>query len=169
MFGYLWLSTLDGDARARAIFNRHYSRRHYADGRKPKLFVGPGSKMVLLTPLCDALFVWRKFISDDEQEGVNCAVFRNEGQYLSSDLILEACELAWQRWPGERLYTYINPKKIRSNNPGYCFKVAGWKVCGMTKSGLVVLDIFPPSEMDEAHSRGRRADVLTASAKPVID
>jgi hypothetical protein len=31
---------------------------------------------------------------------VNCAVFRNEGPVLSSDLILEAEELAWGRWPG---------------------------------------------------------------------
>lgn len=140
MFGYLWLPALDGDARAREIFNRHYSRRLYADGRKPKLFVGPGEKMVLLTPFCDALFVWRKFISADGQVGVNCAIFRNESQYLSSRLILEACELAWQCWPGERLYTYINPRRIRSTNPGYCFKQAGWRNSGLTKSGLVILE-----------------------------
>lgn len=140
MFGYLWLPSKDGDARAREIFNRHYSRRFYADGRHPKLFVGPGEKMVLLTPLCDALFVWRKFISADGQTGVNCAIFRNESQYLSSQLILEACELAWQRWPGERLYTYINPRRIRSVNPGYCFKRAGWEISGKTKSGLIILE-----------------------------
>lgn len=140
MFDYRWLPALDGDARARAIFNRHYSRRRYVDGRKPKLFVGPGEKMVLLTPFCDALFVWRKFRSDDGQPGVNCAIFRNESQYLSSDLIREADDLAWQRWPGERLYTYINPKKIRSTNPGFCFLSAGWKKCGMTKSGLIILE-----------------------------
>lgn len=140
MFGYLWLPALDGDARARALFDRHYSRRRYADGRKPKLFTGPGYKMVLLTPLCDALFVWRKFISRDNQKGVNCAVFRNESQYLSSVLIAEAEELAWQRWPGARLYTYINPRLIRSTNPGYCFKRAGWKNSGVTKSGLVILE-----------------------------
>lgn len=144
MFDYRWLPALDGDARARAIFNRHYSRRHYVDGRKPKLFVGPGEKMVLLTPFCDALFVWRKFMSGDGQQGVNCAVFRNESQYLSSDLIREADDLAWQHWPGERLYTYVNPKKILSINPGYCFKVVGWKKVGMTKSGLTILALDAP-------------------------
>jgi hypothetical protein len=140
MFGFTWLAVNDGDARARAIFDRHYSRYHYADGRKPKLFVGPGEKMVLLTPECDALFVWRKFISLDRQVGVNCAIFRNESQRRSSELILEAEKLAWDRWPGQRLYTYVNSKKIKSTNPGYCFKVSGWSVYGITKSGLVILE-----------------------------
>lgn len=60
----LWLPVLDGDARARALHRRHYSRYHYRDGRQPKLFCGPGEKMVLLTPDCSGVFVWRKFIDD---------------------------------------------------------------------------------------------------------
>ena len=68
----------------------------------------------------------------DRQQGVNCAVFRNEGLLLSSDLIKQADEMAWERWPGERHYTYVNPRKVRSANPGYCFKKAGWVLCGVT-------------------------------------
>lgn len=143
MFGFGWLLVSDGDPRARAIFDRHYSRRRYRDGRRPRLFVGPGEKMVLLTPGCDALFVWRKFRDLRGEEGVNCAVFRNEGHQASSKLIQEACDLAWSRWPRQRLYTYVNPDKIRSTNPGYCFQAAGWSKCGVTKGGLVVLDIYP--------------------------
>jgi len=124
---------LDGDESARAIFHRHYSFRPYADGREPKLFVGPGAKLVLITENADALFVWRKFISGDKQEGVNCAVFRNEGRILSSTLILEAEQIAWARWPGERLYTYVKARAVQSRNPGYCFKMAGWTLCGVTK------------------------------------
>ena len=149
---WTWLSVPDGDDRARGVFNRHYSRRHYKDGRKPRLFVGPGEKMVLLTQNCQALFVWRKFISDDGQEGVNCAVFRNEHgggcinsqhEHCSSNLIIRAVELAWQRWPGERLYTYVDGRKIRSANPGYCFKRAGWEKCGASKGGLTILELLP--------------------------
>lgn len=66
--GY-WLSISDGDPRGLALYKRHYSYRAYKDGRKPKLFVGPGQKMVLMTINCDALFVWRKFISMDHQGG----------------------------------------------------------------------------------------------------
>jgi len=40
----------------------------------PKLFVGPGEKLVLRTWECDAIWVWRKFIDDSGQEGINCAI-----------------------------------------------------------------------------------------------
>lgn len=137
-----WYAIKDGDPRGRAMLNRHYSARHYRY-KRPRLFIGPGEKMVLMTPLSNALFVWRKFISGDGQTGVNCAVFRNESQILSSELIKEAVELAQERWPRERLYTYINPKRIRSTNPGYCFKQAGWTLCGNTKGGLLIMEYLP--------------------------
>jgi hypothetical protein len=139
-----WCSVLDGDPRARALYSRHYSARHYRDGRKPALFVGPGEKLVLLTQDCSALFVWRKFISDDDQQGVNCSIFRNEGEMLSSELIRDACQWAWAKWPGERLYTYIEDSKVRSINPGCCFKKAGWHRCGRNKdSRLTILELLP--------------------------
>ncbi len=138
--GY-WIPTKDGDPAARALFHRHYSYAPYLDGRRPRLFVGPGEKMVLVGKDGRALFIWRKFQSADGQQGINCAVFRNESPLLSSELILEAEQEALARWPGERLYTYVNARKIRSVNPGYCFKKAGWKVCGETKwNKLVILE-----------------------------
>lgn len=146
-----WIPVKDGDTRARDLYLRHYSCHHYADGRRSNwsyrnrnLIVGPGEKLVLLSRNDDALFVWRKFISDDGQVGVNCAVFRNESDVLSSLLILEAEEFAYHRWPGERLYTYVNPFVVKSKNPGYCFIVAGWKRCGITKvKKLIVLEKMP--------------------------
>jgi len=135
-----WEGVKDGNPYALRLYLRHYSARHYRDGRERKLFCGPGEKMVLLTPNNDALFIWRKFIDDSGQQGVNCACFRNEGKIKSSVLIMEAVEAARRRWPGERLYTYINPRKIRSTNPGYCFLAAGWKKCGETKGGLKIME-----------------------------
>jgi hypothetical protein len=133
LFGDGWIQCRDGNDTARAIFHRHYSYRPYADNRRPKLIVGPGEKLVLLWHDARALFVWRKFISGDGQEGVNCAVFRNEGAGLSSDLIRRADDIADGRWPNERHYTYVNPRKIRGTNPGFCFLMAGWRRCGITK------------------------------------
>lgn len=140
-----WYEIKDGDARGRAMLNRHYSANHYRDGRVVRLFVGPGEKMVLMTSDSRALFVWRRFIDKSGQVGVNCAVFRNEGTaMLSSDLILAAEDLARRRWPGERFYTYVNPRKIKSANPGYCFKMAGWRTCGHSKTRhLVILEKLP--------------------------
>jgi hypothetical protein len=134
-----WIPIKDGNEWALKIFKRHYSYHPYADGRKPKLFSGPGEKLVLIGADGKALFVWRKFISKDGQRGINCAIFRNEGDRLSSELILEAEKLAWIKWPGERFYTYVHPKKIRSQNPGCCFKKAGWTVCGETKCNRLII------------------------------
>jgi hypothetical protein len=146
MTDFVWIEIKDGNGTARRLFDRHYSRYMYKDGRKPKLFVGPGEKIVLMTSDQSALFVWRKFISGDMQKGINCAIFRNEGLLLSSYLILEAEKLAYDRWGHERLYTYVNAGKIRSANPGYCFKKAGWSVCGVTKANkLVILEKLPPA------------------------
>jgi hypothetical protein len=139
--GY-WHLTQDGDSRVRAMFDRHYSRRRYRDGRRPKLFVGPGEKMVLLSTDGRAFLIWRGFIDKcllAPKGGVNCAAFRNEGTILSSALIVEACQLAWERWPDRPLYTYVNPAEIRSVNPGCCFKKAGFVRRGQTAGGLEVL------------------------------
>ena len=148
-----WWLTRDGDPNAKELFDRHYSRIHYRDGRQPKLFVGPGYKMVLVRPASihgsvgseyDAMFVWRDFHSMDHQEGLNCAVFCNESPVRASSLIREAEELAImsELMPG-RFYTYVHPGKIQSCNPGYCFKRAGWTPCGHTRKGLLVLEKFP--------------------------
>jgi hypothetical protein len=149
-----WIAIKDGDDDARAVFDRHYSRLSRADGRLSKLMIGPGGKMLLTSPCGRAIFAWRKFRNDDGQTGVNCAIFRNEGAGRSSNLILAAERLAHQRWPGARLYTYVNPRAVRSPNPGYCFKCAGWRVVGITKKRRYLIlakeDLwdatFPPRE-----------------------
>ena len=142
--GEFWCEARDADPAIKEIFDRHYSRRHYADGRRQVFFVGPGEKMVLVTEDGKAIFIWRKFISLNKQDGVNCAVFRNEGEIMSSLLILDAETAARKRWPGQRFYTYVNSLKIRSKNPGCCFKKAGWRVCGKTKiANLIVLEKLP--------------------------
>jgi len=141
-----WWLTKDGDHDCLELYERHYSAYRYRDGRERKLFVGPGEKVVLRTESGDAMFVWRKFIDDSGQRGINCAVFRNEGQIRSSDLIRQADEIADCLWPDRRHYTYVNPKAIRSTNPGYCFIAAGWNRCGRTKGGLIVLErVMPPA------------------------
>jgi hypothetical protein len=153
--GSVWLPVKDGDDTARAIFDCHYSRYVYRDGRKPLLFVGPGEKLVLVTPDALAVFAWRKFKSKDSQVGVNCAIFRNEGAGLSSDLIRRADALAWDRWPAERRhYTYVNASAIRpKRDPGRCFLRAGWRYVTddrgqrvrTKKRGYFILELLGPA------------------------
>lgn len=149
LFGGLWVPVRDGNPTASSLYDRHYSRHPSSVGHAR--CAGPGEKLVLLTPCARGLFVWRNFIdkclddrTGEQQAGVNCAIFRNEGAGLSSELILAAMEHGWEKWPGQRFYTYVNPRRVRSANPGYCFKRAGWRLCGVTKTrGLLVLEVLP--------------------------
>lgn len=140
-----WIEVKDGNRVAAQLYDRHYSRNPGSRG-DPRI-AGPGEKMVLLTSCARALFVWRKFISKDPTArpgDINCAIFRNEGAGLASDLIRAAMARAWARWPGQRFYTYVNARRVASPNPGYCFKAAGWRVCGVTKTRkLLILEAFP--------------------------
>lgn len=141
-----WILAQDGEPELLTLYEKHYSCKVYADGRTRKLFCGPGEKVVLTTPTRDALFVWRNFIDDSGQQGINCAVFRNESPVLASDLIREADAIADFVWPGERHYTFVRAEAVKSRNPGWCFICAGWNRCGYTKSGLLVLERnIPPA------------------------
>ena len=140
-----WVEVRDGNATAMSLYDRHYSRNRKAVGNLR--IVGPGERIVLLTPCVRALFVWRMFDTKDETAApgdVNCAIFRNEGAGLASELIRSAMTFAWDKWPGRRLYTYVNPRRVRSSNPGFCFLMAGWRRCGITKTRrLLVLEALP--------------------------
>jgi hypothetical protein len=134
-----WSEVLDGHPSLWLLYTRHYSYR-----KRPRvknmLTLGPGQKLCLLFLTEEAGCCFRKFISDNGQVGVNLAWFRNESDVLSSDLLKEAVSVAQERWPGERLYTYVDPEAVQSRNPGYCFKVAGWRKCGCTAAGLIILE-----------------------------
>jgi hypothetical protein len=139
-----WWLTKDGDKACLDLYSRHYSAYDYKDGRERKLFVGPGEKLVLRTWEGNAMLVWRRFIDDSGQCGVNCAVFRNESGIRSSDLIREADAIAFKLWPNCRHYTFVNAERIKSNNPGACFLAAGWqRLKEKTGSGLRILEKLP--------------------------
>jgi hypothetical protein len=139
-----WFSVRRNDPRAYGLWARHYSagksRRWRETGSTE--FIGPGEVMVLLSDCSRALFAWQRNTIPrlDAQTGVCCTVFRNESPVLSSELIREADALAWQRWPGERHFTYVDPAKVRrKRDPGRCFLRAGWRVCGTNADGRLRL------------------------------
>jgi hypothetical protein len=126
----VWVPILDGDATAAATYQRHYSSAKTRARRLERgttLFLGPGEKLVLSTPCRRALFAWRlaRYRKDD-QLGVECAIFSNLSAGRSSDLIRAADAIADERWPGERHFTFVNPRAIESTNPGFCFLCADW-------------------------------------------
>lgn len=144
-----WIGIRDGDPRAIALYRRHYS---YIQRKRcrPSRLVGGSAHILLLTVDGLAVFGWLErlreevFTNESAERGILNTIFRNEGPVQSSDLIREAEELAWGRWPGQRLFTYVWDIKVRSPNPGYSYKSAGWHPCGRNKDGrLTILEKYP--------------------------
>src|SRR6202042_403451 len=120
------IRTTHMDAEMSMLADRHYSRR--TPGARQ--FLNNGRKLVLRNADGTVLFGWifpDPAMRFDDQVGYNCAIFRNESPRLSSEIILEAEAMAFDKWGPDRMYTYVHPEKIASRNPGYCFKQAGWK------------------------------------------
>lgn len=140
-----WEVTNGADPRAFKLYLKHYSKNKFRKSFGTK-FTGPGEHLVLVLPDYRALFVWCLNTTSrrDRQSGILCTIFRNESDILSSQLILAAEEFAWERWPERRLWTYVDSSKIRSPNPGFCFKKAGWSECGISKiHKLLIFEKFP--------------------------
>jgi hypothetical protein len=157
-----WYPVRDTDPRLYLLYSRHYSTQHLADSPSRRALksggqipsIAPfGDYVALLTGDCSAGFLWVRApggVWQSGTEGVSCAFFRNEGPTRSSDLILEAMDIAWRRWPGTRLFTYVWDAKVATSTQkgrataGWCYRKAGWKPCGRNADGrLTILEIFP--------------------------
>ena len=109
------------------LFDRHYSRQ------TPGGEVGPpGRKLVLVTESGKALWCSHypnPKLAMDKLDSYRCVVFRNEGDLISSFLIrqaVRATEEVWGSAPKDGWVTWVDTSKVESENPGYCFKKAGW-------------------------------------------
>jgi hypothetical protein len=146
----LWIPVKDTDPRVAALYRAHYSCHNPSLNFTRYGISGQGQSLTLITLDCKALFGWIHNTIErmDKQTGINCFVFRNTSNILSSVLILDAEQWALAKWGVNRLFTYVNPEKISSSehkyrNPkqaGYCFIKAGWNKCGESKKGLVILE-----------------------------
>jgi hypothetical protein len=123
------------EPRAAALADRHYSRRKPGSPQ----FMPPGQTVILLDRDATAVFGWWRphpasgLQSMNGYDGWTCTIFRNESSVLSSKLILDAERIFTIEdldIGPDGLLTYIWDRKIRSTNPGYCFKVAGWRPIG---------------------------------------
>src|SRR5882672_5139138 len=130
-----WQRVTKFDPRAAALADRHYSRRKIGSPQ----FMPPGETIVLLSTDERAVWGWWRPHLDSGIKAMNgldgwtCTIFRNEGPVLSSVLILaaEAVLLTSGKTIGpDGMLTYVWDARVKGTNPGYCFKVAGWKVIG---------------------------------------
>jgi hypothetical protein len=139
-----WLRVTKFDRRACALADRHYSRRKVGSPQ----FMPPGQTIVLLTD--DAKAVWGWWRPDPKSgikqmnglDGWTCTIFRNESSARSSDLILSAEEVlltSGHTIGPDGMLTYVWDRKVASENPGYCFKCAGWRRKGRSADGRKTL------------------------------
>ena len=144
----MWQMTHKGDTRAVALADRHYTRQQPGTPQ----FCRPGRNLVLLSPTADALWVTWSGIRDDGWDAWECTLFRNEGPYLSSHLIVLALGItawAWGIPPKNGIITYVG-----THLHGGCFHAAGFKRAGQSKSGKLLLQLVkdrmpPPLEPAE--------------------
>jgi hypothetical protein len=135
------MRTTHFDDEMRQLADRHYSRRTVG----ARQFLYSGRKLVLRDSAGLVLFAWifpDPTMRMDGQVGYNNAIFRNESERLSSDIILEAERAAFEKWGPNRLYTYIDAAAVKSANPGYCFKVAGWRFVRLSAGGKHLLSKY---------------------------
>lgn len=128
----MWDVTNKGDQECRMLADRHYTRQKPGNVQ----FCRPGKNLVLKTKNADAVWVTWSGIRDDGIEAWECTLFRNESNYLSSELIKEAIQITIEQWgepPKDGIITYVDQSKVRSNNPGFCYLAAGWIKKGYSK------------------------------------
>lgn len=126
-----WIKCTKFDPAGCALADRHYSRRKIGAPQ----FMPPGQTLVLINADGTAVFGWWRPHPDSGLSSMNgldgwtCTIFRNESGILSSELVLDA-ELAigavGYDCGRDGLLTYVFDAKVRSTNPGMCFKKAGW-------------------------------------------
>lgn len=143
----LWLRSWRADPRGAALADRHYTRQKIGS----KQFVPPGRCLVVITPCARAVWVtsWpkREYVKHQWAGAWINSLFRNEGTGLSSELIRAAVRETLDYYgetPWRGLVTFVQARKVRSTNPGYCFKQAGFRVVGTTKDeGHIALALHP--------------------------
>jgi hypothetical protein len=146
-----WRKVTKFDSRGCELADRHYSRRKIGSPQ----FMPPGQTLVLVTIDRRAVFGWWRpdpasgLKAMNGLDGLTCTIFRNESEELSSSLILDAELVAVDLVPNigpDGFITYVWDKKVRSKNPGACFKRAGWKRTGRSADGRKTL-LQKPSSM----------------------
>lgn len=145
-FHRYWDVVTKFDPRGAALADRHYSRRKVGSPQ----FMPPGETVILYLEHGGRAAVygwWRPHPASGLKainglDGWTCSIFRNETTLLSSELILDA-ELALlsagKDCGPSGLITYVFDRKVASQNPGFCFKKAGYQVTGRSADGKKTL------------------------------
>lgn len=127
----MWHRVKASDPLARSMRDRHYSTQK-PGGRT----VGPpGRRLVLISD--DEQAMWITHWPDprlvlDKIDALRCTVFRREGRrHERASVLIRAAMVFSEEFYGAApagWVTYVEPSKVRSQDPGYCFKMAGFEL-----------------------------------------
>lgn len=135
-----WKLVRRNDTRARALADRHYSRKSIGASE----FCPPGNNIVLLGIDDNALWCSHRpeptaNLAVPRFDGFDCwdnPYFRNESEHKASDMILEAIAITLYFWgtliPSDGFHTFVDSRKttpiMRRGLPvyGWCFQKAGF-------------------------------------------
>jgi len=142
-----WCFSHRADPRALGIADRHYNRQKPGTPQ----FVPPGRCLVLLTSEARAIWVtswpFPEYVRHAWPGAWVNSLFRNESEFLSSDLIraaVAATRYFYGEPPASGIVTFVDAEKTRrKRDPGRCYLRAGWRRLGMTKGGLYALGLSP--------------------------
>lgn len=112
---------------------------------------------MLVTAQADALWVtsWplAEFTKHEWAGAWVNSAFRNENRdNLSSDLIRDAVAATrsyFRAMPDLGMISFVDPDEVKpKRNPGYCYLMAGFRLVGKTKSGLLAYQLLPADMPD---------------------
>lgn len=127
----MWHRVKVSDPLARAMRDRHYSTK-YPGGRT----VGPpGRRLVLISDDEQALWIthWpQAHLVLDGFDALRCTVFRREGRRRErASVLIRAAMAMSEAYFGpapDGWLTYVEPRRVKSSEPGYSFKMAGFSL-----------------------------------------
>lgn len=146
----IWHKSNRADPAVRPLADRHYNRQKIG----AQQFAPPGRCLVLKTQAVDAFWItswlFAQYVKHAWAGAWVCSAFRNESEFLSSDLVFMAVAATLSHYgeaPPMGMITFVDAQKTRrKRDPGRCFLRAGFRNVGETKGGLIALQILP-SEM----------------------
>lgn len=147
-----WHLSWRTDPFGRDIADRHYNRQSVGADN----FVPPGACLVLTMP--GALWVTSWPFPEYVMHAwpgawINSTFRRESGDELASDLIRSAVAATRWRWPNVPdlgMVSFVDPRKVRhKRDPGRCYRKAGFRLVGETKTEWLLVWQLLPEDMPE--------------------
>jgi len=165
----IWVRSWRTDPRVRPLADRHYNRQSVG----AQDFCPPGRCLVFTTADYGAFWVtswpFAEYVKHAWAGAWVCSAFRRETGPLASAMIRDAVAATRAHYgepPELGMVSFVDASKVRrSREPGRVFRLAGFRLVGETKGGLLAYQL-PPADMPAAERAIGDQASLFAEASP---